>query len=362
VALQAANAIKRSALGWVLRHASVVAFLVIVLVSGTAISAWGVALANLVAAALVTCWLTWTIWRVALWPPSYDPEVRRRLVAFSVPLIAFTVSQYIMASVDLIVIGVFSGAEAAGIYAVAYQGYAVLQGIAGACVPVLVPLLVSIRFADREELVDRYFTRVMPQLVFLGSCLVGLAATTVPLLLPTVLGDAFAGAAQPLVVLLAALLMFFAASLLAPIMMLHERTRTVGAVALRAALFNVVADLVLIGALDLGIWAAAAATAAAVALLWAGYLAECRRSLPSNAVPNPSLFLPAVAGLVPALALPAALALPVGSAVVLTTAAIVLRLVKPFRVSDVDAIRDLRAWAPIERIATRLVALSGQPL
>jgi O-antigen/teichoic acid export membrane protein len=266
----------------------------------------------------------------------------------------------VIASVDLVVIGTFSGAHNAGIYAVAYQGYAVLQQVAAACVPVLVPLLVSIRMAGNEALVLRYFERVMPQLLFLGSLIGGMVVPMVPLTLPLVLGEAFADAAQPLVVLLAALLLFFAASLVAPVMMLNELTRAVGGIAVLAAVTNVVGDLVLIGVMDYGVWAAAAATTASLGVTWAGYLLVSRRALGSNVLPHAFLLAPFAAGLLPALTLSPALALPVGLFGALASGAVILRFLRPFGAAEIEAIGGLHVWPPLHRIAVRLVGLEGK--
>jgi O-antigen/teichoic acid export membrane protein len=358
--LQAVDEIKRSALGWVVRHAAVVAVLILILATGRGASPVVIAAANVVASAVVALWLAYTVWDVALWPMSVDGDVRRRILAFSIPLIAFTVSQYAIASVDLVVIGAFSGRHDAGIYAVAYQGYSVLQQVAVGCVPVILPLLVSIRMAQREQLVRRYFERVMPQLLFIGSVVGGVAVAPVPLLFPVVLGGAFADASQPLVILIAALLLYFAASLLAPVMMLNELTRAVGAISVLSAAVNVAGDIVLIGVFDLAIWAAAASTSAAVAVVWIGYLLVSRRVLASNAVPNPLLFTPFLAGFISALVLPSGAALAAGVVGAVTTGAVVLRLLPLFGTSDLETIERLQMWAPMRRVAMRLVEFGGR--
>jgi O-antigen/teichoic acid export membrane protein len=358
--LQAVGKIKRSALGWVVRHAAVVGILLFILATGRGGSPLVIAAANVAASATVALWLAYTVWNVALWPPSTDRVVRRRILAFSIPLIAFTVSQYVIGSVDLIVIGAFSGPHDAGIYAVAYQGYSVLLQLAAGCVPVILPLLVSMRMANREALVRRYFERVMPQLLFIGSVVGGVAVALIPLIFPLVLGAAFSNASQPLVILVCALLLYFAASLVAPVIMLNELTRVVGAISVLSAVVNIVGDLVLIGVLGFGVWAAAASTTAAVAIVWGGYLLVSRRVLASSTFPNPLLFAPFVAGFIPAVVLSPGLAFVAGALGALAAGVVVLRLLRVFGASDVDTIERLEMWAPMRRVALRLVDFAGR--
>ena len=94
-----------------------------------------------------------------------------------------------MRSVDIVVLRAYGTAEDVGIYALAYQSYTMLQTLAVTVTIVLIPLFVSLREAGREELVARYFERLVPQGIFAASVLGGLLAPLVVLGVPLVFGD-----------------------------------------------------------------------------------------------------------------------------------------------------------------------------
>ena len=125
--LDAIGRMKTSAVQLVTRQLLVLAGLAGILIAEGGQSPDVVASILVAGAAISTLIFGSRIFRISLWPPRSTPELRRKILRFSVPLIAFTVSQYAIRSVDLIVIGAFVGASAVGVYAVAYQAYGVLQ-------------------------------------------------------------------------------------------------------------------------------------------------------------------------------------------------------------------------------------------
>jgi O-antigen/teichoic acid export membrane protein len=297
---------------------------------------------------------------VALWPPRFDASLRRRMLHLSLPLVAFTVSQYVIRSVDLIVIGAFASVAAAGIYAVAYQGYVVLQQMTTASGPVLTPLFVSLRAAGSERLVDRYVERVIPQLTLVGAVLVGLALPLVPIAVPILFGDAFGGAADPLAILLLAIVVGFTANLLAPVIVLHERTLPVGVVNVAAAAVNIVGDIVLVGPAGLDLTGPAIATTAAMALILVGYVAIVRDVSTARCRIPVAASLPAVAGFIPAVALGGIAGVAVGVPATLIVAALVILIARPFERADLDLISRLDMPQPLKRLTIRMLELTAR--
>jgi O-antigen/teichoic acid export membrane protein len=308
---------------------------------------------SLAASVLLTAVFVACAWRIGVWPPRWDPAIARQLVVFSAPLIAFTVSQYVIRSVDLIAIRAYGTLHAVGVYAVAYRGYTVLQGMAAASGPVLTPLFVSLRMADREGAIRIYVERVLQQLLFIGSVLTGLAAPVVALAVPIVFGKEFEGATDPLLVLLVANCLFFTANLVASVLVLHSRTRTIAIVNVAAAVINVGLDLLLIGVLGVGIIGAAIATLAALVLVCWSYVAVAMRCVGSTARVSPALVTPMLIGTAVSLLLHdlggAALAI-VGTGL---AAVVVQRIAHPFRVEDAGLVEKLDMPAYLKRLVLR---------
>ena len=356
--LEATGRMKTSAAQLLTRQLLVLAGLAAIVVAGVGESPEVVA-AILVAGAAISALLFGSrITRISLWPPRSDPELGRRILRFSIPLIAFTVSQYAIRSVDLIVIGAFAGAATVGVYAVAYQAYGVLQQLTTVPGPVLTPLFVSLKTAEREDVIDRYVERAIPQLTLIAATIAGVAVAFVGIVVPAVFGDAFAGASDPLSILLFATVLGFVTNLLGPVIVLHERTKGIGVVNLAAALVNVVGDIALVGPAGLHLVGPAIATTVAMAVIVVGYVAIVRDCTSAD-VGLPALaLLPGAAGLIPALLLTHALALPVAIAATGICAATVALYARPFDRDDLELISRLDIPTPLKRLTIRTLELT----
>jgi O-antigen/teichoic acid export membrane protein len=358
--LEAAGRMKVSAVGMLCTQASVVGSIAIVLALSLGKSPVLIASIWLTGMTLVAAILTLLVARQGIWPPSFDKALRRRFLMFSAPLIAFTISQYVIKSVDLVVIRGFESAAAVGVYAVAYQGYTVIQGVATALPPVLTPLFVSLRAAKMEGNVRLYLDRVTPQLLFLASTLLALVTPLLFAVIPVIFGADYGSAARPMVILMPAAVLFFGTNVLAPIILLHERTRSVAVVNIVAAAINVIGDVVLIGPLGLGISGAAVATLLAIGALFWGYIRIARQcTSPTERFPL-AVFLPVVCAAVPALALSTAAGAALGLlGAVLATFAVQIWL-RPFAPQDADMIASLDMPARLKSVALRLIEALGR--
>jgi O-antigen/teichoic acid export membrane protein len=308
----------------------------------------------LAVAVVLTVALLWMLRRHRLWPPRLERAQVRRVLQFSLPLVAFAVSQYVMNSIDIIVLRAFRPAAQVGTYALAYSGYATLQSLAASLTVVLIPLLVSLRVADRTELITYAFHRLLPSGVLLFSIAGGLLAALGGLLVPVVFGRGFAGAGEPFAILVAAAVMLSTASCVAPILMLNERTGATGAISVTALAVNVVGDMLLVGLVGMGGDGPAIATLAATAVTVSGYVAVARRDLGVTPTVRPELLAPLAAGVVPTVLGSAAL----GLACAAVAAALVLVLRPPFDAGDAQLVGrlDLPSWlrGPLSRMIIRL--------
>ena len=217
VVLEAAGRMRLSAIGLAGRQLLLVIGLAVLALGSGTVSASSVVLLTVVAAAALAVGLTVPAWRVALWPVRTNRAQLRRVLVFSLPLIAFTASQYGIRSVDIVVLGAYGTPADVGVYALAYQSYSMLQQIPTTLTIVLIPLFVSMRQVGRSDFVERYLVRVVPQAILLAAAAGGVLAALLFVATPIVFGSAYADAARPLAVLSVALVLNAASSLVAPI-------------------------------------------------------------------------------------------------------------------------------------------------
>lgn len=305
---------------------------------------------------LVVFWLP-VVWRPGIWPIEFDRKLLLRMLWLSTPVIGLTVSQYVIGSVDLVVLRWFTTRAAVGIYAVAYQAYTVLSAVAMAAPSVFLPLFVSLNMAGRRDLVVRYLDGAMPQIILLISATVGLGAAMLPVLVPLVFGHAFVGAAKPLALLCIALVLLFGAFLMSPILLLHEQTRKNALINGIAAAINVVGDIVTVAVLHMGVIGPALATSAALGFAFAAYYRLGRRLLGATSRLDLAIAAPLVAGLVPSLALPKPVGSLIGIASVLLATAAVLIWRRPFKPEDVELLVTLDMPPAVQRALLKGVAL-----
>lgn len=358
--LQAIGRMKLSAVAAILQQLVYILGLLVILITGVGGTPVVVSSLFVAGGTVITVAFASVVWRAAIWPPVRDTSMRHRMLRFSRPMTAACASQYTIRWVDLVVLAVLAGPVATGLYAIAYRGYTVLTELTKASSTVFTPLFVSLQAGGRGDVVDRFLRRGVPQLTLMASFGLGIAVVFVAPLVPVVFGDAFRGAAEPLTVLLFALLLAFSIQLYLPVIVLHERTRELGRLAASAAVINVAGDVLLVGVFGAGIVGPAIATTAALAVLLVGYAGLARGCTGSRAGAPVSAMLPFVPGLVTALAVDGPAALLVGPSAVLLTATVVVLLTRPFRREDASLITRLDMPVALKRLTLRTVAIASR--
>ena len=298
------------------------------------------------------------IWRSGIVPIEVDRILLRRMLWLSMPLIGLVLSQYVLASVDIIILRMFRGQAEVGVYAVAYQAFGMLSAPATSATSVFLPLFVSIQIAGRRELIVRYLERAVPQLLFVMAVLAGFAAPLLPVVMPLVFGHDFARSAQPLAVLLIGVEALSAAYVIAPILTLHEQTRTTAKINTIAAVINVTGDLFMIGVLGMGIIAPAIATSVALVFMFAAFYARARKILERPVMPDVGVTAPLIAGLVPTFVLGGMVGAITGFVAVAVISATILVWRSPFNHEDLDLIDKLQMPAAVKGLAFRMISLS----
>jgi O-antigen/teichoic acid export membrane protein len=300
------------------------------------------------------------LWRLGVVPPSIDRTLLRRMLRLSTPMIAFTVSQYVLASVDIVVLRMFRSQADVGVYAVAYQAYTVLSRVAVSATAVFVPLFVSLEMAGRRNLIERHLRRGVPQGTFLLAATGGLAIPLLPLLVPVMFGHRFEAAATPLSILALGLLCLFAGYLVSPILTLHEDTRAIAAITVVAAVINVAGDTLMIGVLHMGIIAPAIATSGALAFVFAVFYARAQQALDQDVRFDAWVVAPMIAGLVPTLAWGGVLGAVTGIAGAAVASAGIIMWRSPFSREDADLIAKLDLPEVIKRGVVKVIMI-GSP-
>lgn len=188
------------------------------------------------------------------------------LVRAATPLIAYSVSHLLFGSVDLYVLRLFATAHEVGVYGLAYQCFGLGALLSSTMVVVITPRLAG--NADSPAAVHAY-------LVALERRGLPLLAAAIALLLPWVapvtrvlFGDGYRDVGPPLVVLTLAFLALVATTALAPVLLVRRKFHLMARIAVTAVVLNTALDLVLVGAMGLGVTAPAAATSMSLALTW----------------------------------------------------------------------------------------------
>ena len=127
--LEASGRMKRTAAGVVVQRAVSIVAIVFVAAFGAGHSAVSIALVWLGTGLLFAAWLGASVWRVGLWPVRFDRALLRRMIRFSLPMIAFAGSQYVILAVDVVILGAYRSIRDVGLYAIAYNGYGVSSSL-----------------------------------------------------------------------------------------------------------------------------------------------------------------------------------------------------------------------------------------
>jgi O-antigen/teichoic acid export membrane protein len=292
--------------------------------------------------------------RLSLSPPELDRALMLRMLVFAAPMIAFVFSQYGMRAVDIVVLRAYEPPHEVGIYAVAYQSYLMLMQVATSATIVLTPLFVSLRGAGRTEALATYFRRTVPLLSLAWTVIVAIALPLAPLAVPVVFGEDFARASDPIVLLSLALVVQAIASLLAPILVLGERSRDIAVINVVAMVVNLAADVLLVGVLRVGIIGPAIATAVSVGLIAFGYQVVAGRCVDARSQPTPWIAAPLTVSLLATFLLSGAESVVVGIAGVLVTTWGLLRFTSAVQPGDADLIRALRLPGRVELCLVRV--------
>lgn len=136
---------------------------------------------------------------------AFQSESMRRIVAYSIPLLPFTLVGYFSGSyVDAVFISRFLSTQDLGVYSVATQINGLAMQMPTLANSLLLPLFVTLRSEAQSDRLDNYFRHTIPSATLLWGVACAVMAAVGSAAIPFVFGGEFSATAAPLWILLAA--------------------------------------------------------------------------------------------------------------------------------------------------------------
>jgi O-antigen/teichoic acid export membrane protein len=272
--LQARLRMDRAAIADVLGRAAAFAALVVVVVLDLGFY-WVVGTAAVGAA--VTLAITWSIVRREANPrPRAERPVWRSLIVTALPVGAALAVSEIYFRLDTLLVSAFRDYDEVGLYSLSYRIVELIAILPAIVMTSVFPLLSSYLHDNRER-AERTVDAAGDLFVAIGVPIAAGGLVVAPELVRAIGGDEFAGAADPLRLLLFAVALAFVSGLFGHTLIAGGRQTSALRLGLAALAFNLVLNVALIP--PYGIEAAAAVAVASEALLVTGGLLLVRREL-----------------------------------------------------------------------------------
>jgi O-antigen/teichoic acid export membrane protein len=255
------------------RAASFAALVVVVTLDG----GFYAVVATAAVGAAMTLLVTWAIVRREADPrPRAERSVWRSLLVTALPVGAALAVSEVYFRLDTLLVAAFRPYEEVGLYSLSYRIVELIGILPAIVMTSLFPLL-SRYLKDSPERAARTVDAAGDLFVALGVPIAAGGLIVAPELVRAIGGDEFAGAADPLRLLLFAVALAFVSGLFGHTLIAGGRQRSALRLGLAALAFNLVLNLALVP--PFGIEAAAAVAVASELLLVAGGLLLVRREL-----------------------------------------------------------------------------------
>ena len=230
--------------------------------------------------------------RNVLFPIKCDRRTIREVFSFSYPIVLGNLGAYIVNWIDVIVIKHYLSLSDVGGYQLAYNMFNLLVGLIGSTTILMTPILVSFLAVNREDLILRYSTRLIPQGVLLWTTMVGLGLGICPPLFNIFFGKGFSVSVpyfQFLAIGLAfnSLIIFYSGEITA-----YKLIKLGMMASVARGFVNLVGDFVLVPMM--GPIGAAIATTGGIVMATIFYLLICQRQLKERLLWQLILILPAL--------------------------------------------------------------------
>lgn len=210
--------------------------------------------ADILVVVIFLCFLKWGYF----FPIEFNREYIKKIFFFSYPIIAGSVSSYIVNWIDIIVIKKYMDISQVGIYSLSYRGMSVLQTIIISTITLLNPLIIGFFVEKREDLIVKFIKKIIPQGLLLWAYFLSLMIFLSFYLIPKIFGQNFFGSIMPFSILMIGLTLNFLSCFYSPILTTYELIKQSMGVNVLMALINLAGDFVLVP--KIGINGAAVAT------------------------------------------------------------------------------------------------------
>jgi O-antigen/teichoic acid export membrane protein len=173
---------------------------------------------------------------------SFDKQFVKKILAFSLPLIPFSLVGYFSGSyVDAVFISNFLSTQDLGIYSVATQINGIALQLPTLANSLLTPFFITLLKENRTQKLNGYFTDILPGMTLTWSFFCIFLAFAGYFFIPLIFGSEFTGAVAPFWILLAA--SAFSLPLLTGYAALSNATSTTY-ISMFAAIFSAIANIV----------------------------------------------------------------------------------------------------------------------
>lgn len=228
------------------------------------------------AATVLVAAFCWVPGRMLL-PIESDRQTLSDVFLFSYPFILGSLSSYIVTWVDVFIINNYFGRSVVGGYQLAYQVFTFVIGLAMTITVLTAPILTSFIAHQREELIKRYASRLVPQGVLFWSVGIGIGLPFSEPLFQLLFGKQFGVSAIYFQYLVLGAALNSIVSFHSGILTTYKLTKYIVLVSFSTALLNLSGDLLLVP--QIGPIGAAFSTTAAIGVHSLLYLLICQKLL-----------------------------------------------------------------------------------
>ncbi len=218
----------------------------------------------------------WVPLRMLL-PIKCDRQSLRDIFSFSYPLLLGSLSSFIVTWVDVLVINNYYARSVAGGYQIAYQVFTFVIGLAMTITVLVAPILTSFIAYQREELIKRYASRLVPQGVLFWSIVIGIGLAISEPVFRLLFGKQFSVSAIYFQYLVLGAALNSIVSFHSGILTAYKLTKYIVLVSFCTALLNLSGDLLFVR--QIGPVGAALSTTAAIGVHSLLYLLICKKQL-----------------------------------------------------------------------------------